>query len=165
MGSECGTRAAWVVAGLVVLTLVALVVHLLTVPAPVPIAAAPTPSTSSRPVSVPSPRPSASAGLREAVGDFLTVWSTVDPAERTEGLARTATNSLAEQLQLTASDEVPPACTFAGALEVADVTPTSVLVTVPTSCEGALWLGLTRDDTAPRGWRVSAIGKERSWIQ
>lgn len=119
-----------------------------------------------RPSSTPAAvRVTTTAGLQQAVAEFLTAWSTADPEQRTLGLSTTATASLAEQLLVTDPDEVPPACVFAGALEVADLTPTAVLVTVPTTCEGLLWLGLDRDPTAPHGWRVTAIGKERSWIQ
>ena len=87
------------------------------------------------------------------------------PQSGPPALTATATGSLAEQLGLTDPAEVPPACALAGALEVADLTPVSVLVTVPTTCEGSLWLGLARDATSAHGWRVTAIGRERSWIQ
>lgn len=169
MSSECGIRVTWLAAALVAVTVATLVGYLLTRP-PVLVdsSVAPTASQSPRvrPASTPAEvRVTTTAGLQESVAEFLTAWSTVDPEQRTIGLTATATASLAEQLLVTDPDEVPPACVFTGALEVADLTPTAVLVTVPTTCEGLLWLGLDRDPTAPHGWRVTAIGKERSWIQ
>lgn len=169
MGSECGIRVTWLAAALVAVTVLTLVGYLLTRP-PALVSASVAPSASQSPrvrsASTSAPvRVTTMAGLQEAVGEFLTAWSTVDPDQRAIGLSATATASLAEQLLVTDPDEVPRACVFAGALEVADLTPTAVLVTVPTSCEGRLWLGLDRDPTAPHGWRVTAIGKERSWIQ
>lgn len=169
MASECGIRVTWLAAALIAVTVVTLVGYLLTrPPALADSSVAPTASQSPsvRATSTSEgARVSTTAGLQQAVPEFLTAWSTVDPEQRTIGLTATATASLVEQLLVTDPDEVPPACVFAGALEVADLTPTSVLVTVPTTCEGLLWLGLDRDPTAPHGWRVTAIGKERSWIQ
>lgn len=169
MGSECGIRVTWLAAALVAVTVVTLVGYLLTRP-PTLVSAGVTPTASESPSLGSAPtssgaRVTTTAGLQEAVAEFLTAWSTVDPEQRTIGLTATATASLAEQLLVTDSDEVPPACVFAGALEVADLTPTAVLVTVPTTFEGLLWVGLDRDPTAAHGWRVTAIGKERSWIQ
>ncbi|GEM_PF-3708857 len=169
MGSECGIRVTWLAAALVAVTVATLIGYLLTRP-PVLVDASVAPSASVSP-SVRSASTSAAvrvtktAGLQQAVAEFLTAWSAVDPDQRTIGLTATATASLAEQLLVTDPNEVPPMCTFAGALEVADLTPTAALVTVPTTCEGVLWVGLDRDPTAPHGWRVTAIGKERSWIQ
>ncbi len=169
MGSECGIRVTWLAAALVAVTVVTLVGYWLTRP-PALVSASVAPKASGPP-SVRSTQTSqrarvaTTAGLHESVGEFLTAWSTVDPEQRAIGLSATATGSLAGQLLVTDPDEVPPACVFAGALEVADLTPTAVLVTVPTTCEGVLWLGLDRDPTGPHGWRVTAIGKERSWIQ
>lgn len=167
MGSECGIRVTWLAAALVAVTVVTVVGYLVTLPPPATASSTvPTASATVYPSSTPpAARLTTTAGLREAVAEFLTAWSTVDPDQRARGLTATATASLVEQLLVTDPDEVPPACTFAGALEVADLTPTAVLVTVPTTCEGPLWLGLDRDPTAPHGWRVTAIGKERSWIQ
>lgn len=169
MGSECGVRVTWLAAALVAVTVVTLVGYLVTRPPALadpgvaPTASEfPTVQSASTPAEV---RVATTAGLQEAVAEFLAAWSTVDPEQRAIGLAATATASLAEQLLVTDPDEVPPACVFAGALEVADLTPIAVLVTVPTTCEGVLWVGLDRDSTGPHGWRVTAIGKERSWIQ
>lgn len=169
MGNECGVRVTWLAAALVALTVVTLVGYLLTRPpalvdSSVARTASQSPSVRSTSTSE-GARVATTAGLQESVGEFLTAWSTVDPDQRAIGLTTTATASLAEQLLVTDPDEVPPACVFAGALKVADLTPTAVLVTVPTTCEGHLWVGLDRDPTGPHGWRVTAIGKERSWIQ
>lgn len=166
MPSEYGARTLWMVVALLLLTTVIAVGYLLTSAAPQTAASqAVVPPVASRAISTPSARVWAPRGVRDAVGAFLAAWSSADPAERAAGLTATATESLAEQLGLTDPAEVPPACALAGALEVADLTPQSVLVTVPTTCEGSLWLGLARDATAAHGWRVTAIGRERSWIQ
>ena len=167
MPSEYGARTVWMVVALLLLTTVIAVGYLLTsgVPQSAVASQAIVPTVASHPTSTPSARLWAPRGLRDAVGAFLAAWSSADPVERTAGLTATATGSLAEQLGLTDPAEVPPACALAGALEVADLTPQSVLVTVPTTCEGSLWLGLARDDTGAHGWRVTAIGRERSWIQ
>lgn len=166
MPSEYGARTVWMVVALLLLTTVIAVGYLLTSAAPQTAASqAVVPTVASRAISTPSARVWAPRGVRDAVGAFLAAWSSADPAERAAGLTATATGSLAEQLGLTDPAEVPPACALAGALEVADLTPQSVLVTVPTTCEGSLWLGLARDATSAHGWRVTAIGRERSWIQ
>lgn len=166
MPSEYGARTVWMVVALLLLTTAIAVGYLLTSAAPQPAASqAVVPTVASRAISTPSARVWAPRGVRDVVGAFLAAWSSADPAERAAGLTATATGSLAEQLGLTDPAEVPPACALAGALEVADLTPLSVLVTVPTTCEGSLWLGLARDATATHGWRVTAIGRERSWIQ
>ncbi len=166
MPSEYGARTVWMVVALLLLTTVIAVGYLLTSGVPQTAAGqAVTQASAPRLTSTPSARVWAPQGVRDAVGAFLAAWSSTDPAERSAGLANTATGSLAEQLGLTDPAEVPPACALAGALEVADLTPQSVLVTVPTTCEGSLWLGLARDATSAHGWRVTAIGRERSWIQ
>ena len=167
MASECGPRTMWILVALLLVTAITTAVYLLggNQTAAAPDEAQVTSPSAARPASTPTVRVGAPHGLQAAVQEFLTAWSTVDPTERAAGLASTATRQLAGQLSVTDPEEVPPACALAGALTEADITPESVLVTVPTSCEGPLWLGLTRDPTATHGWRVTAIGRERSWIQ
>lgn len=173
MASECGIRPAWMVAGLLLVTAITFAGYLITLGSPnvtqgAPVARA---TVASRPhpaataSTTATTAPQAPSGLRPAVAAFLTAWTTADPAERRAALELSATATLTDQLTITDPEEVPPVCTLAGALQVVDRTPGAVLVTVPTSCEGPLWFGLQVDQTAASGWRVTAIGKERSWIQ
>lgn len=172
MGSEYGIRPAWMVAALLLVTAITFAGYLLTLESPTvsqgappaPIAVTSGPHRASTGTVSASATPLVPAGLQPAVAGFLTAWTTADPAERRTALAQTATEMLTDQLTLTDPEEVPPSCALAGALQVVDRIPGAVLVTVPTSCEGPLWFGLQVDQTAASGWRVTAIGKERSWI-
>lgn len=171
MARESGIRPLWVLLPLGLGTFAVMAGFLFTHPEPADAGRQgslnPAVSSAGRPTSAGTSTATAwdLAGAEPAVAGFLAAWSTVDPAARRSTLERTATRTLAAQLALTDPAKVPRACMPTGVVAVVDRTDDAVLVTVPTSCEGTLWLGLVADDSAAYRWRVSAIGKERSWIQ
>lgn len=125
-------------------------------------------SSSSPPSTPPSAHPtwpSVPGGIEPAVGAFLTAWSTRDADARRALLAHAATPTLAKELALTEPAKVPASCFPVGPVQIAERSRQAVLVSVATSCAGTLWLALVEDAAADHGWLVSAIGKERSWIQ
>lgn len=171
MASECGVRPAWIIAALLMATAIIAAGYLITLgtppgqPTTVPPAAVT--ASGSTPTAAMSPASNhvQPAGLQTAVGAFLAAWSTTDPIERRVALTQTATDTLTEQLALTDPEEVPPSCTPSGPVQVVDRTPGAVLVTLPTTCEGTVWIGLQADPASSSGWRVNAVGRQRSWIQ
>ena len=164
MPGECGMRTAWVLAALVISTIVLTIAYAVTQTTPEPASEATPISTTRTASATPAARALLPDGITGAVTAFIAAWSTQDPQARGHVLAETATAGLVEQLALTDASEVPDSCTAIGTPVVVDRTAGAVLVTVPTSCEPTLWLGLEQDTGAPHGWRVNAVGRERSWI-
>lgn len=166
MTGECGTRTAWILAALVIGTVVLTIAYAVTRVAPEPATLVPkvtapdhrTPSAAATAQALPLGR------ISDTVTAFVAAWSAADPDGRALALADTATTGLVEQLALTDPSEIPDSCAVIDAPVVVDRTPSAVLVTVATTCEPTLWLGLDQDAQAPHGWRVNAVGRERSWI-
>ncbi len=173
MASEFPTRVLWWLAVLVIATALIGAGYLLGLTPTEP--ANPNPNPSSAPVtgsassSSTPPTPvvvdRVPAGVSEAVAGFLDAWTTRKPSARKRALEQTAIPDLGELLMLTEPSNIPTECIPIGAPVVEDQAPGAVLVRVPTSCADSLYLSLDETPGARFGWLVTAIGRERSWIQ
>lgn len=163
MTGECSTRTALILAALAVATTALTIAYLLTRPAlDASSVIGPTPTPMSDATTAPTPL--LPDGVESVVTAFLDAWSTQDPEARHDGLEETATAELVEQLALTDLVDGPDSCTPTNTPVIADHTTAALLINVATTCEPTVWLGLDQDTQAPYGWRVTGVGRERSWI-
>lgn len=177
MASEFPTRVLWWLAVLVIATALIGAGYLLGLTPTEPANPTPNPSSSSSSAPVTGSASSSStpttpvvvdrvpAGVTEAVSGFLDAWTTRKPSARKRALEQTAIPDLGELLMLTEPSNIPRDCNLVGEPVVEDQAPGAVLVRVPTSCADSLYLSLDETPGARFGWLVTAIGRERSWIQ